>query len=680
MNRSIIFWLWNAPLEAGEICKQIRDMHDKHIGGFFIHAMPSEFRPEDFPGGMPGYLSEHFFQMVRIAAECAAKYGMEAWLYDEGGWPSGTVNETLLKEHPELAARFLNAEGKIVYSKNRPDLLNAEVTRIFIESVHEKYRQYAGEYFGKTIPGIFTDEPSFGSVKPGQVVVFSPVLEARFKAEKGYEAKDAAMKILKGNDPRARQDYNEVWVKLIVENYLTPIREWCVKNNLLFTGHFNGDDCVENMQQLLGSDIFSLLNEMDVPGCDAIWRQIHPLMPETDFPRIAASAAGNKPSISETFAVYGTDLSLAEMKYTAAMEFVAGIKMVAPMALHYSNQGGRQITTVSNFSGNDPRWEYFKLYSDFASRMSKVFDRTVPVIKVSVPYDRKGLQRGELDGSVYGKELFRRGLALAARQITYDYQPDVPEFSGNIIPDIELETPVPQLRTRLLKSPRGERRILVNAGMETIKLKFKAPAGFNAWYDPADGKRTTAAGDEEGMLSWELPFGGCMVLLTIPGNNRQAAAPETAFPVLPLDFKFSKIVRQIKSSPAGFIEVTPEKMPGENFCGTRRYSCTVELSESRRVTVALPQALRAMCSLRVNGKAAGVRVWQPYSWTELELPAGISTLELDISGTPHPAITTPEHLEFLHANNFDNVYFQRCMKFEPIFPDENPLSGAIMIG
>lgn len=679
MKGSIIFWLWNAPLEADEIRRQIRDMHDKNIGGFFIHPMPVEFRADDFPGGMPGYLSEYYFRMVRVAIECAAEYGMEAWLYDEGGWPSGTLNGWIMEQHPEMGGRFINAAGEITYSSIRPDLLNPEVTRYYIENCYEKYRQYVGDLFGTAAPGFFTDEPSFGSLKVGQSIMFSPVFEARFNAEKGYDARTAALKILNENDPDARQDYNEIWVKLIVENYLTPIREWCHRHNLLFTGHFNGDDSVTNMQWLLGSDIFSLLKELDIPGCDAIWRQIHPLCPETDYPRFVSSAAGNKCTLSETFAVYGSDLSIAEMKYTAAMEFVAGIRIVAPMALHYSNQGGRQITTVSNFSGADPRWEYFRYYTGFANRMSKLFERTEPVIKATVPYRRRELQRGELNGAEYGAELFKQGLALAARQITYDYQPDAPEISGEIVPDIEMASPVPELRTRHLRSPRGERRILVNAGLDTITVKFKAPAGYNVWYDPADGSRKAAVADADDMLSLELPFAGCMVLLTVPGTGRKAVGAEEKSAGKALDFRFSRIVRQVKASPDGLVEVAPDASPDANFCGTLRYSCTVELPEERRVKIVLPGAVRAMCALQVNGSSAGVRVWRPYCWSEVVLPAGKSTLDVDISGTPAPAMTAPEHLEYLRNNKFDNVYFQRCMAFEPIFPDENPLEGAEIV-
>lgn len=673
MKRSLVFWMWNAPLDKAVIRRQIVEMHDKHIGGFFIHPMPSEFRAADFPGGMPGYLSKEYFQMVRYAVECAAEYGMDAWLYDEGGWPSGTVNGTLMAQHPELGGRFINAKGELKFSETRPDLLNPEVTRLFIENVHEKYRQYMGEFFGKGIPGIFTDEPSFGALRVPDYLTFSPILEARFNAEKNYDAREAAMRILNDNDPQAKQDFNEIWVKLIVENYLTPIRCWCHKNNLLFTGHFNGDDCIDNMEFLLGSDIFTLLEQLDVPGCDAIWRQIHPLMPETDYSRITASAAKDKISLSETFAVYGTDLSLAEMKYTAAMQFAAGIKMVAPMALHYSNDGGRQVTTVSNFYGADPRWEHFNFYCDFASRMSKVFDRTEPVIKAHVPFPKTALQRGECQD----KDVFAKGLKLAAQQITYDYLPDAPELPEHIGTDVQLVTPCPALRTRHLRSPRGERRIFVNSGLEDIAVKFAAPAGFNAWYDPSDGRHVPARADENGLLSLDLPFAGCMVLLTIPGNGFKLSEEVEDIAPEMIEFNFKNVVRRIKGSPSGLIDVEAAGAVDENFCGTLRFEAEVDSADARKFRLVLTDARRAMCALEVNGKAAGVKVWPPYLW-EIELVPGKNILHMDVSGTPDAAFTAPEHIQFLKENSFNNVYFERCMKFEKLFPNEQPLKNALL--
>jgi hypothetical protein len=244
--------------------------------------MPTGFREKDFPGGLPNYLSEEYFQMFQVAVECASELDMTVWIYDEGGWPSGNVNGRIPREFPHLRMHHIIPSGEITELEKMPDLLNPETTALFISLVHEEYKKRFAADFGKTISGIFTDEPFFGVFAPDvtqKALPWSSVLTERFKAVKGYDAYDAAMRIFNSNDPQARQDYCEVWNSLIVDNYMIPIRDWCHANNLLYTGHFNGDDCIANMKKLLAGDIFTPLSYFDIPGCDAIWRQIHPLVP-----------------------------------------------------------------------------------------------------------------------------------------------------------------------------------------------------------------------------------------------------------------------------------------------------------------------------------------------------------------------------------------------------------------
>ena len=311
---------------------------------------------------------------------------------------------------------------------------------------------------------------------------------------------------------------------------------------------------------------------------------------------------------------------------------------------------------------------------DFVSRLSRVFDRTTPVIKAHVPFPRTALQRGECTD----RDVFAQGLKLAEKQITYDYLPDGRALPGNVEQDIYLTENCAALRTRHLRSARGERRIFANAGTDTISCKFTAPAGFNVWYDPASGKRRAAYPDENNLLSLELPFAGCMVLLTIPGKSRSKASQAVNSTGKTVEFKFKAPVKRVKASPDGLIAVDAAGSVDDNFCGTLRYEAETELAEARKVKLQLPNARRAMCELFVNGKSAGAQVWQDYCW-EIDLPASKTVLTMDISNTPDAAVTSSEHQKFLHDNNFDNQYWQRCMQFETLFPDEKPLDGALII-
>ena len=92
--KSIPFWSWNDKLEESELRKQIREMHELDMGGFFMHAR----------GGLETeYLSEDWFDCIRACMDEAKKLGMQAWSYDENGWPSGFAGGALLKDKKNLA-------------------------------------------------------------------------------------------------------------------------------------------------------------------------------------------------------------------------------------------------------------------------------------------------------------------------------------------------------------------------------------------------------------------------------------------------------------------------------------------------------------------------------------------------------------------------------------------------
>ena len=99
---SIPFWSWNNELNPKELVRQIRRMKDAGCGGFIMHART---------GLITEYLSEEWFHCVEVCLQEAERLGMNAWLYDENGWPSGFVGGELLK-NPEFLAPYLVYEVK----------------------------------------------------------------------------------------------------------------------------------------------------------------------------------------------------------------------------------------------------------------------------------------------------------------------------------------------------------------------------------------------------------------------------------------------------------------------------------------------------------------------------------------------------------------------------------------
>ena len=74
------FWSWNGALQPDELKRQIHWMRERGMGGFFMHAR-SGLKTE--------YLSEEWMDCIGACAQEAEKLGMDAWIYDENGWPSG---------------------------------------------------------------------------------------------------------------------------------------------------------------------------------------------------------------------------------------------------------------------------------------------------------------------------------------------------------------------------------------------------------------------------------------------------------------------------------------------------------------------------------------------------------------------------------------------------------------
>ena len=97
--RGAPFWAWNGKLEPDELRRQIRLMKEMGLGGFFMHSRVGLATP---------YLSNEWFDCIRVCCEEAEKLGMKAWLYDEDRWPSGAAGGLVTKD-PKYRARSLVA-------------------------------------------------------------------------------------------------------------------------------------------------------------------------------------------------------------------------------------------------------------------------------------------------------------------------------------------------------------------------------------------------------------------------------------------------------------------------------------------------------------------------------------------------------------------------------------------
>ena len=92
------FWAWNGRLEKDELLRQLGLFQEMGMGGIFMHSRV---------GLQTEYLGEQWFDLTNAVADSAARMGLDAYLYDEDRWPSGTAGGMVTRDHPELRMNFV---------------------------------------------------------------------------------------------------------------------------------------------------------------------------------------------------------------------------------------------------------------------------------------------------------------------------------------------------------------------------------------------------------------------------------------------------------------------------------------------------------------------------------------------------------------------------------------------
>lgn len=410
----IYSWIWNSPITEDLIIEQIDSMEKIGIRGMYIIPEPPEFRPNYMETYMtPKYLSDEFFDLVKFAVNYASSKEMLVWLYDEGGWPSGSAcgkvveacpdccseiiveNEVQIKKDEiyraskgclcaftesleRITAEFAAEDDCKVYEyyiekqdTKLPCLLKKEAVDTFIDLTHEGYKNALGEQFGKSSPVIFTDE----------AILNYPytILDAdNFKAKTGYDFYNYLPALFHreafGDEgEKFRIAYTEYCSDEFAEAYMQRIHEWCAENNILLAGHMDGDHILSDYRRNVGN-VLKQLRYMDIPGVDVICNQIYPDSGKNMlFPRLASSAAnmtGRYYALTESFAVYGCGLTYDTMRYVINAQTVRGINIINIMSMSSGTEGFICHQFRPNFLLESPMTRFLKDFNEYTARIS----------------------------------------------------------------------------------------------------------------------------------------------------------------------------------------------------------------------------------------------------------------------------------------------------------------------
>lgn len=481
-HRPVVFLILNGPLTAEGLRAQIADLHERGFGAVLLHPMGERFRLGDFISGIdPPYLSDEYFALIRVAVDEADRRGLLIWLYDEGGWPSGTAQGRVVEGHPELRGRTLAVDGagetvaEVEAGGRRwrftaevgpypVDTLNPAATERFIAVTHERYAGVVGEFFGGTIPGIFTDEPSVGGEVGSARIPWTPRMLEEFERRRGYDLRPWLPALFSAEALRdepeelfapeqvaaVRCEFAEVWTDLFAEAYFAPLNRWCAEHGLVHTGHVGGEDELPVHARAFGH-FFKTAGSLHAPGVDAIWRQIFPGQENFGFPRLAASALAQRRepdepgpwdgmTITESYAVYGPSLTPDQMRWVADYQFVRGINYLGAMSVHYETRSGRWILAMGHLGAGNPLFDCLSSLTDHAATMSAAVRASRPVVDVAVYYPIEAAWLGGEAGEAAWRSLREVSGALEGRQVSFDLI-DARTLAAAAASDGFLETP-----------------------------------------------------------------------------------------------------------------------------------------------------------------------------------------------------------------------------------------------
>ncbi|MBS7607041.1 glycoside hydrolase [Candidatus Bathyarchaeota archaeon] len=387
------------------------------------------------------------------------------WVAPEGHWQIWLVQQSFCTSPTRYVHHPTGAKDTTF---PLCDYLNPKAVSVFLSEVHEKYKRYIGSEFGRVVLGFFGDEPDYSI--PG--IPWTENIFEEFKKIKGYDVQPFIplffSKVIPEEAVRAKADYWDVWSKIFSETFFRLQFEWCEKNNLLYTVHLNHED---DMRLLIRSegDFFRCMRYVHVPAIDVIWRQIW--MDKTaDFPKLASSVAhiyGRRFVLSESFAVYGTGLSLEQAKWVIDHQFVRGINLILTsifMPKHLNN----------------PQSIYFNKLIQYAKRASFLLCLGQPSAQIALYYPTRELWMGNDDAD---KKVWSIVRQLLENQRDFDFVDEesllavlkieggaLRNLSGQVYKTIIIP-PINVLSRKLLERLKDFAR----SGGQVIFLGFKSP-------------------------------------------------------------------------------------------------------------------------------------------------------------------------------------------------------------
>ena len=343
------------------------------------------------------------------------------------------------------------------------DMMNAESVAVLLEAVYEPHYNHYKKYFGNTLAGFFSDEPSLGNLWFGTTEIDRGMYNHRLGMpalglpwhDDMLDGMDKALgKKSLGYLPALWYDMGKptgavrlAYMDLVTSRYrdcfVRQLGDWCRARGVEYIGHIIEDMNAHARLGCSAGHYFRSQEGQDMSGMDVVLHQVMPGMghfkhtascsggyvnPEFFhyvLPKLCSSAAHLNPAFKgramcEVFGAFGWAEGSPFMKWLMDFLMVRGINQFVP---HAFSPAYPDPDCPPHFGaeGHDPQFDGFTKIMGYTNRVCHLLDGARYMAKVALLYhaEAEWMSR-DLDGAMLTEKPAR---ILMDNHVQYDIVP-----------------------------------------------------------------------------------------------------------------------------------------------------------------------------------------------------------------------------------------------------------------